>query len=474
MRRREFLQTAAVAAGMAMGPRAVAGERPNVVLFICDQMREPAWFGGAGLPNFERLKQRGVAWSNHFVSAVPCSPSRACLMTGRHMDAHGVFNNMRGRGRERQDSLDPTLPTLGTMFKAAGYRTPYFGKWHLSRGKQQDRPDGLAAYGFDYFFPERGGGAMPGTTKDPEVVRAALDYLAAGGREPFFLTLSVINPHDICGYPRERLADAQAPRVIDEVPANLHDDLGGKPRCQLQYRRLVDSAAGTIRLDDEPAWRRYLDYYHAYCLRTDHLLGQTLDALQQQRRLDDTLFIFTSDHGELGGSHGLRLKGPCVYRENLNVPLIFSWPGRLPAGERTEALSQNVDLFPTLAGIIGESGRFPRLAGRDLQPVLAEPARAPGDDHALFSFTNNINLDLIARTVTHTPITAPQQIRAIRTRDRVYARYFGPASSAEEYEFYDLRSDPLELRNLAGDPSHRAEEAELARRLAEAEATEMK
>lgn len=465
--RRDFLKQAAGAALAAGLPFAAsAGRPPNVLLVIVDQMRRPRWFpADARLPNYERLAARGVAFDQHYVSAVPCSPSRACLFTGRHMDQNRIEANVTVKG---SDSLDPAIPTLGHVFRRAGYLTPYFGKWHLTRGKDRKKLN-LEPYGFDWHTGE----LATGLISDDACARSAISWLETNGRgpKPWFLTLSLINPHDICGYPGGPIPDSLIPNVFDALPENFNDDLAGKPRCQRQYQAVIEH--NKTRFKGDKAWLRNLDYYYAMTLRVDRLLGRVMDTIDRLQLGGDTLVVFTSDHGDMAGSHRLRLKGPFPYAENTNVPLLVSWPGRLPEGVRTPALSQNVDLFPTLAGLIGADVSGHKLPGRDLGPVLADP-QAPGADHVLFSFTANVSMLTQARATGGPTITAPQHIRAIRTPEAVYARYFDPGSDVKEFELYDLKDDPLELHNRAADPGRAALEEEMQGRLREAEAREMK
>jgi arylsulfatase A-like enzyme len=469
MDRREFVKksgaggAALMLAGAGSGAQA---KRPNLLLFIVDQMREPRWFPeSARLPNLTRLKDRGVAFTNHFVSAVPCSPSRACLMTGRHMDRNGVFNNMNAR---EQPSLDPAIPTLGHVFRQAGYRTPYFGKWHLSLKRDGA---GLEPYGFDWIKPTPPRWPFPGLMGDGSVTDAALDWIKgpAGRGAPWFLTVSLINPHDICSYPRLDVPPFLVPDGTDRLPDNWNDDLANKPRCQREYQEAYAAVAGTMSLNDEKTWRHYLDYYYYLTAKTDQLLGCTLDALSASGQSDNTVVIFTSDHGDMGGSHRLRSKGPCAYRENVNVPLVIADP-RGVQGLRCEALCQNVDLFPTLAAIAGaDPSSLPSLPGHDLSPALTDPEGASFGDHALFSFTDNINVRLLNQRLGRQGVHSPHHIRAIRERDWLFARYFDPGNDEQEFELYDLKNDPLEMRNLAGDPGYSAQQREMAEKLREAE-----
>jgi len=405
---------------------------------------------------------------------VPCSPSRACLLTGLHMDQHQVMTNvMKGQ----QPSLDPSIPTLGQMFRRAGYQTPYFGKWHLTLERQVDLQGGLEPYGFDWVARQRQVFPFPGLETDPEYTRAACAWLKepAHRKQPWFMVISLINPHDICLYPRLAVPAAEVPKVVDRLPGNWNDDLLGKPRCQAEFQKAYAAMGGPIRLDDQPVWRQYLDDYHYLTMKNDHHLGQVLDTLEASGQTGQTVVIFTSDHGEMAGSHRLRVKGPFVYVENTNVPLVISWPKKFPAGVHTDALCQNLDLFPTLARLIGvdPAAQYPYLPGRDLTPILKNPTRPAVSDHVLFSYTGNAALARADRDLRKAGVQSPDHVRALRERDWVYARYFAPNRPEQEFELYDFKNDPLEMHNLAQDPGYQKRRKEMADKLQQAEATEM-
>ena len=478
MDRRKFLQqTALTGAALALSRRtpAATGRRPNVLLFHLDQMRQPRWFPPAAkFPNLERLKARGVEFTRHFTSAVPCSPSRACLWTGLHMDQHQVMTNvMRGR----QPSLDPAISTLGHLFRKAGYQTPYFGKWHLTLRRQAETQGELEPYGFDWIARQRQAYPFPGLETDPEYNRAAGAWLRepAHQAQPWFMVISLINPHDICTYPRLALPESEVPKLADKLPDNWNDDLQGKPRCQTEFQKAYEAVAGRIRLDDEKVWRQYLDDYHYLTLKNDLHLGQVLEALEQSGQADRTLVIFTSDHGDMAGSHRLRAKGPFIYVENTNLPLVISWPKQFPAGVRTDALCQNIDLFPTLARLVGvdPAAQYPYLPGRDLTPILKNPLGQAGSGHVLFSYTGNAALARADQDLKKAGVISPDHIRAIRERNWAYARYFAPGRPEQEFELYDLKNDPLEMHNLALDPGYQKRRKEMADKLKTAEASEM-
>ncbi len=473
--RRDFLKSSAAAgAALSLGGRRLFGQeaatKPNFILFMCDQMRQPRWFPAtAELPNFSRLKERGLEFTRHFASAVPCSPSRACLFTGLHSAQNGVIENVLP---EFQEDLNPQIPMLGQLFRKAGYQTHYFGKWHLSRKKQMKKQGGLEAYGFEYHSTDTAG---PGLTTDPGCAAAACDWLLDPNNhnQPWFLVVSLINPHDICGYNTLHIPEVFIDDEITSLPANFTDDLTGKPRCHAEYRDLTmpkDMAAGKENL-----WLNYINYYYFLMRKMDNLLGKVLDTLDSAAQTGNTVFIFTSDHGEIGGAHRLAFKGPFIYDENTNIPLVISWPGKIQPLTQTNALCQNVDLFPTLAALLGFDPKmeFPYLPGHSLFPVLLEPKTAAVNYHLLFSFAENVAMVKKRELAGEPWIQSPHQIRSIRERNWAYARYFDPESSDQDFELYDLFNDPYMMKNLAHDRDYRATRQEMAEKLFIAESSEM-
>ncbi len=463
MNRRDFIKgTGAGLALGASGKRASAGDkRPNVLLIIVDQMRLPRWFPeDAALPAYEGLRREGMSFTNHFTSAVPCSPSRACLFTGLHMPQHGVVMNMPnpGLGVPGVSSLDPSFTTLGHIFKRAGYRTPYFGKWHLTL-EEDYKEAGLSAYGFEVWTgPDRDGWPYEGLLRDGGFTNQSIKWLKENGSDgPWFLTLSLINPHDVMFYKRLDVSPAVVPNVCRDLPGNFDDDLSGKPGVQKDFQLTMQTVLGVG--PDRPVrhWRHYVDFYYYLNRKVDAQVGRALAALDELGLADNTLVVFTSDHGEMAGSHQLQGKGPFVYHENNNVPLIFRWPGEIQAGAETSALSQNVDLYYTLPELAGVPVMDSRPPGKGLAPVIESGREV--NDHALMCFGYPAdafqNAGLVGAMADLLDVeygNNPAQIRAVFDGRYKFARYFDEGKD-EQYELYDLEEDPLEMRNLAGDPN---------------------
>jgi len=379
--------------------------RPNILLIITDQER--CWDtlpADLELPARERLKRGGIHFINYHVNAVACSPSRSAIYTGQHVQRTRVFDNA-GEGLE----LDPQrTATIGHMLQRQGYCTVYAGKWHLSadsvfRRAEKDLADALTPYGFEHYRPivdsgDSYGEAQEGASADASLALWGRDWLAgkvsdiAQGR-PWFLALNFVNPHDImffdatgrqsetqlAHWARMKIAPKTWPYSEDlgfDLPRSFTADLSDKPAV---HRAFIEDAAltfGEMPHQDRQAWRRYQNYYFN-CLRDgDRHIGTILDALEKSGSNGNTVVIFSSDHGELAGAHGMRGKGPVVYRENFAVPLIIRHPD-VHGGSQSSTLMCAVDLAPTILGLTGLDGPatkeiFPDLVGYDMSESIAD------------------------------------------------------------------------------------------------------
>ncbi len=503
-----------------------APRRPNILLVVSDQERQRRWLpSSVHLPWRERLIAEGLEFTRYYTHSSPCSPSRASLITGRYLPGHGVVDNII---MPEHTELDPEIPTLGSLLGHAGYRSSYIGKWHLS---QSAHPD-MAAYGYsDWDGNDRHfmGWAGTGVHFDPIIAGNAAHWLhknagpESNQTKPWFLTVALVNPHDVMWFPIDQpgyadghpdqvratrrtlesaawkdddplpIYDARYEEVCDTLPENFHDDLDTKPEAHRQWSWDQQHGLwGTIDAADTGSWLRQLDYYVELHRQADRSLGTVLGALEESGAWRDTIVIFTSDHGDMCGSHGLRSKGPFVYEEIMRVPLYIRVPGVTAAGARTDALATHVDLAATICALAGvdsaatASSQGPTLQGADLSPVLADPATAVRD-HVLF-----------AQDTAHT-----EKLNAVRYALRgffdgttKYARYYGEGGGKpstglwgkdpgakrvgvdapleeQEHEWYDHDADPHELVNLARDPSRASHVRDLYERLRAYEADEL-
>jgi arylsulfatase A-like enzyme len=292
------------------------------------------------------------------------------------------------------------------------------------------------------------------------------------GDKPFCLIVALVNPHDVQEYPGRGLRGlSKEPTFVRggyrfedfrdlpiDLPPSIEDDLSTKPSVHSSFRKFLAVGTGHVATRDRQlAYARFYAYLNQ---RVDAQILKVLDALDANGLTNDTLIIRTSDHGELGMSHGrMRQKFYNVYRETLNVPLIVSNPLLYPRPQSTDSFASLIDIVPTLASVAGtpEPQQY-HFKGRDLTPILVN-ATASVQDVLHFTYEDDVF-----------PVNGADCIRAIVEPDWKYAVYYDPFTGAPtEYEMYDLKRDPLEMTNLAhgahSTPASGVEQARLHQRL---------
>lgn len=408
MNRRTFLKRATTAGALLLGnqllptawqpvtpQRALAADgAPNILVIIVDQMRSPQWFPDQSqldtyLPNIARLRQGAVNLGGHYTAAAACTPARACLVTG-------LYTHQTWCMVTEQSKLDPGFPTWGTLLRNNGYQTNWFGKWHLAADSCPD----LEAYGFGgSSCPDPHGSPGQGEARDPNIATQVVNWLGSDQAKqgPWCTTASFVNPHDIMWYPRytEALpAESDPPQVFSQLPANYETPAQliarQKPRIQRALQQIAAQSFGAMSFsgpNHEAAWLEMLDLYLFLQQEVDAQIGRVLDALEANPSVAaNTIILFTSDHGEYAGSHGLRGKGASVYEESIHVPLyVKDLTGRYtakPEVTRTQ-LTSSVDIAPLLLTLAtgGNSWRqqapYAHLANRlDLAALLLDPTAA--------------------------------------------------------------------------------------------------
>jgi arylsulfatase A-like enzyme len=411
--------------------------RPNVIVFFTDQQRwDTTGLHGNPMdltPNLDRVAREGTHVRYSFTCQPVCGPARASLQTGMYATQTGAVTN--------GIPLDPSLPTLATWFNDAGYHTGYIGKWHLAtqdpvpeaeRGGYQDW---LAANTLEFtsdayettmFDGDCAARRLPGYRVDA-LTDAAIRYVDDHQNDPFFLFISYLEPHHQnhrddypapTGY-RERYQGRWMPPDLAALGGNAHQHWGG---------------------------------YCGMVKRLDEAFGRLLDALRSLDLLDDTIVLFTSDHGNHFKTRNGEYKRS-LHESSIRVPTVLTGPGFAGGGEIAELVSL-VDLVPTLLDAAGlpVPGNLP---GRSLLDLVH---RRDGDP-----WPNDVFVQ----------ISESQTGRAIRT-DRWKFGVVAPNSLSpraagsdtyEECELYDLYADPYELRNLIHEESHAGLCRELTERL---------
>ena len=465
---------AAAAGRLASRPR----QAPNILVVVVDQLRDPQWFQTAAAaasltPNIAALRAAGVSFAGHYTAANDCTPARGALLTG-------LYSHQTGCLVTGGSTLAPQFPTWGTMLREQGYETAYFGKWHLTShdNRWSSRNAGaLERYGFSGgTYPSPDGGPGEGWRADPAIAaQFRAWYSKAPSAKPWCTTVSLVNPHDIAWWYRwtaQTHTENTAPSVVNALPANFETPAElvsrRKPRLQLALQQTAAGGFGPVGFSGPAAvksWLQFADLYLKLIGQVDHQVGSVLATLVSRPHIAaNTVVVFTSDHGEYGGSHGLRGKGAGVYEEGIRIPLIVTdHRGALGAGPgtRRSGLTSSVDVAPMLLTIATGSNAWRRdahyshLAGRhDLARMLADPA-APGRGmivHATDEILSEFAIEPYA-------VSAPLHVAAIRTPSAKYAVYanWRPNSNTiegagQERELYDYssRQGVLELDNTTG------------------------
>ncbi len=496
--RRGFLKTVAGAAaftatsGFLEVPRArgQSATQRNLILFITDQERAIQWFppgwAATNLPATQQLRDTGVSFDRCCANAAMCSPSRNTLFTGLFPAQHQSFDTLTEDFSQSlaEHQLDPAVPNLATVLKGAGYDVVYKGKWHMS--KRVENCDGtyteddIARYGFDGWDPpdagqdvkieNYGGGTADNDQRFIDDAVAFLQEKAANpGSRPFCLVISLVNPHDVLGYPGNQGTGGYGPTDLlgdVEIPPTVTENLltNFKPTAH-EALLLRLNGLGPIVTDQQR--RSYVNFYANLMKIVDDQMGQILDVFTGAAGLalrDNTWIVRTSDHGEMGMCHGgLRQKSFMCYEEVVRVPLIWSNPIDFPAGRTSDKLVSHVDLLPTICATLGVPGwQGYNFSGIDYSSLIQSPVAPDVQDYLLFTFD-----DIYAgQNAVNSPagiVPPPNRIQMIREKEFKYARYFDAAGvQADQQEFYDLRptglggtdyddtyGQPLELSNLS-------------------------
>ncbi len=417
---------------------------PNVIFVFSDQHRAQA-VGYAGDPNvktpvMDRLAQQALNFT-HAVSCAPvCSPYRASLLTGQYPLTHGVFVN--------DVCLSHQAVSMADAFASAGYDTAYIGKWHLdghgrSRYIPPERRQGFdfwqvleCTHDYNHSFYYAGDDPSKHLWEgyDAEAqTRAAQEYIRQHDRRaPFLLVLSWGPPHNPYDTAPPRFRERYDPDAI-RLPPNVGDNRQEKP-FHRHARSPAEELAG----------------YYAHISALDACLGDLLGTLDESGLMENTIFVYTSDHGDMLWSHGeWRKQWP--YDESIRVPFLLRYPAGLDGmGRKVDILLNTPDILPTLLGLC----RLPipeTVEGRDVSPILRGETR------------DEVEAALIACYHPFSefqPAWGGRAYRGLRTRRYTYARDLnGP------WLLFDNQTDPFQLRNLVHDPVFTSLQADLDRKL---------
>ena len=521
-------------------------QRPNLLLVMTDQLRYPPGYESEELAGYrrehcagqERLRANGVSFRHHYPITTACAPSRASLLTGHYPSLHGVTQtDGLAKSAEGEDMfwLAPdAVPTLGDWFRAGGYRTFYKGKWHASHA-HLDADDGegyllsidddgtpqqenieryLAAdlldeYGFSEWVgpePHGLGKHNMGTVKDPFTADETIALLARldaeEDGEPWLAVCSFLNPHDDSLFGLAALAQGLRYHPSTVPPAaqapTRDEDLSTKPTCHQSY-----TETWWKNFAPQPWNETHLKFYYQVQATVDEQITRVLDALRESGAYENTIVVFSSDHGDMQGAHGgMHEKWHTAYEEALHVPFVVSSP-LLPGGaHELDIPTSHADLIPTLLGLAGidqdqalanlqtDHSDAQPLPGRDLSDAIRGAEPETRSEPILFTTDDEISegstpskspLSRVARFVgMFESVKQPNHLETVIAEIDVdgdqhlvkFSRYHDNQQfwtvpgerderphgrgtitvtepAPDEYELYDLTLDPYEERNLA-------------------------
>jgi arylsulfatase A-like enzyme len=506
-----LLGSASAAGGAQAGPqprraspaRSVAGM--NVLVFLTDQQRAvqhfPRGWSKRNMPGLSRLQRHGLTFQNAFTNACMCSPARSTLMSGYFPAQHGVKYTLETdmpSPQYPQVELATTFKNPATVVAAAGYTPVYKGKFHCVKPANGSTfvPSDVNQYGFTRWDPpdaganqsgpEAGGGTYDNDGRFMNAqgsasggTEGALQYLAtaAAQSQPFFMVVSLVNPHDVLFYPKNYVSDGYDNTWLQgeiDPPATANEDLSTKPSVQAEFLRIFN-LSGPIPTPQMK--RNYLNFYGNLMKSSDAFLVKILDTLTGSGLLNNTLVIATADHGEMGTTHGgMRQKNFNFYEESIRVPLVYSNPRLFKKAHTSNALVSHVDFLPTLASLVGAPAKAREdWQGVDYSDQILSQSPKPPQDYTVFTYD-----DFQSGQSKGPYPRPPNHVVSIREQRYKLARYYDANGKVpDQWEMYDLKTDPLERTNLAYKHHKRTAEQQrqyrrLRRKLARVQHTRLK
>ncbi len=471
--RRSFLKAGATIGGLSLlshpsvaiasnaSPSTATQKKPNILFIISDQFnidaiahfsshyKDPAYgCHWVKTPHLDRLAQEGYSFIESHSANPVCSPSRSCLFTGRMAIETGVVTNNIG--------IDQHVPNTGQWFEQhSDYRRVYCGKWHA--GGQWNYPHvsgARKAPGFD-ILPV--GGSGMGIYADPQVSNSVASFITNDhGDTPYFLVASLMNPHDICYWTTELVGKKITPQddifklgdKLPILPPNFSYDFK-EPHGEAPYRGF----------HGETQWRNYTYDYYRMVEDIDEHVGRIMDAVRE--RNDDTVVIFTSDHGEGLGRHQ-RVQKWHPYQSSLKVPLIIWSPRRVKAGIiDTEHMTSGVDITPTLSDYAGIQPP-PSQRGFSLRPIADIEGTGSKDwrtnIYSEWQVTGRLVRTRKYKYAMRYQYSGDFEKPFVQKSDGSYTQ-FVPDHGKDYAEYphpllFDLENDPWETNNLAEDKNY--------------------
>lgn len=445
MNRRNFIKTAATASATAALPfPAVASsksqsKRPNVLYIFSDQHRAASLpgeaYSQAVTPAFDRFRRQNLSMDACISNYPLCAPHRGILISGRYPQQSGMMQNAQ--------TLEPNVPGLGDAFQQAGYHTGYIGKWHLYHGENEFVPKGPYRFGFEHwqvwantnkhydgvtFNPETGERiVMPGY-QPTRMTDQAIDFLnkQKDAENPWLLVVSWNPPHPPFNPPAEE--------------RDMYSPASFKFRPNVRLSTPADDLANPYKpLESFDALREAEQGYYGGITAVDKEFARLLQALDENGMAEDTIVVYTSDHGEMMGSHGHMAK-QMPHEESCRVPFFVRLPGT-KSGRTSDALFASVDIYPTMCGLAGIP--IPKhCSGRDMSAVMRGDSHPPSPEMVFLMNEKG--------PINRMEVDVPTY-RGVRTQTHTYA-----VQLDGRWCLYDNNADPFQMKNLVRDPASKA------------------
>ncbi len=449
--RRDFMKkvgAGALALG-ALGSEAASKpqnktRRPNLLIIHTDQ--QSAWtlsaYGGGPVqtPHLDSLAKEGVLLENFFTNSAVCSPSRACFLTGQYPSSHGVYKN--------DLPLKPEAVTLATVLRDAGYDTGYAGKWHLNGNPRPGWAKPGEGHGFEdcrYLF-NRGHWKIIDEQPEGEprlsykeigdektyttdwLTQKTLAFLKKPGKKPFCFMLSIPDPHTPYTV-RKPFDTMYAPEAL-ALPSTVNQREGKAVRPPKQRKKF------------EANLRKWKSRYCGEVKCIDDNAGRILTCLEESGLVDHTIVVFTTDHGDYMGEHGLTGKN-MLYETAYRIPFLIRWPKGLSGGRRLKEIISTVDFAPTLLSLMGIKPP-PGMEGRDASKLLlGKKGLVPGKKEKWEEISHTFHSSQKCAGL-FTPefqfVIGPEDFRLKKAPCRM---------------LYDRINDPDQTCNLFDDPKYR-------------------
>jgi uncharacterized sulfatase len=434
---------------LAVFPLHAAAKQYNLIAILTDDQAQwsVSCYGGENLqtPNIDRLAREGAKFENAYVSSPVCSPSRMTYFTGLYPTQTKVTDYLTPK-QAQVVGINSTMLTWPGVLQKNGYTTGLIGKWHIGETEQSMPKNN----GFDYFAGNLRGGWAPKKAPFVDIdgkplgrkgfsvnvcTDLALDFLKKHKGDRFALLVHYREPH---------AAYVPMPQVDMKALQNLDPQIPN-------YQGLPEKKVKKLMRD-------YLTSVHAI----DRSVGRILARVKALGLEDDTIVLFTSDHGYNVGHHGLRFKGngywlvkgkkgcrPNMFESSLTVPLIIKWPGVVKPGTQVKPMISNADFFPSILTMLGvpipeKSG----YQGRDFTPFLHGKTVEDWRD-ALFGQYQMVN-------------NAKDSMRMVRSENWKLVRHYKVEGKDE---LYHLKNDPNESKNLFNNPEYQTIQKKLQERL---------